>query len=182
MGVLAWQRPQMVTEPPWLHRLPDADASEGGPGAWVCGTGPLPIRFITPPAHPYLSVCLSVCLPLLPSVSLCLYLSPCPHPRSQSPSLASLRLKGGPRRRGFCMKGGHMPAVVTVGPPPPAWPVTCRVTSREFFPVAEGPSGMSAADSHVEDTSRILCRSCAGARRVNPATHPHSPTHQKHQG
>ena len=64
----------MVTEPPWLHRLPDADASEGGPGARVCGTGPLPIRFITPPAHPAASLCVSVSL----SVSL----PPSPIPES----------------------------------------------------------------------------------------------------
>lgn len=70
----------MVTEPPWLPRLSDADASEAGPGARVCWAGPLPIRFTVPPAHP----CLSVCLPLLPSLSprLCLSLPLTPTPES----------------------------------------------------------------------------------------------------
>ena len=180
MGVLAWQRPQTVTEPPWLNCLLDADASEGGPGARVCGTGPLPIHFITPPAHPCLSVCLPAAASLCVSVSLSVSLPPPPTPESL-PGLREAQRRG-PRRRGFCMKGGHTPAVVTVGPPPPAWPVTCQVTSGEFFSVAEGPSGMSAGDTQVEDASHILCRSCAGARRANPATRPHSPTHQKHQG
>ena len=82
MGVLAWQRPQTVTEPPWLHGLLDADASEGGPGDRVCGTGPLPIHFITPPAHPCLSVCLPAAASLCVSVSLSVSLPPPPTPES----------------------------------------------------------------------------------------------------
>ena len=97
----------MVTEPPWLPRLPDADASEGGPGALLENRSPSLYLLLIP-------VCLSACLPLLPSLSPCLSLSLPPHPRPQSPSLASIRLRGGPRRRGFCVKGGHSPVEVTI--------------------------------------------------------------------
>lgn len=66
----------MVTEPPWLPRLPDADASEGGPGALLENRSPS--LYLLP-----IPVCLSACLPLLPSLSPCLSLSlpPTPDPR-----------------------------------------------------------------------------------------------------